>query len=226
MAEKYGTVPKKFTREWWDYFWTYYKWYVLVAAFLIITVSITIYQKATQPRYDLTIAYAGERIFSEEFENEFTKEASKLCEDVDKNGEKSVLFTQMNLSADAADAEYAMAMQTKLDLSISEEDIFIYILDKKVADTYSGESADDSCFIPLSDWYKGVLPEGSTYNVHGVDYGIKLSECEFFNTISSDFEKLTDTYIFVRYYPRKDQIKEQADGHKAAMKLAEKLIKG
>ena len=34
MAEKYGTVPKKFTSAWWEYFWDYYKWHTIATVFV------------------------------------------------------------------------------------------------------------------------------------------------------------------------------------------------
>ena len=50
MAEKYGVVPKRFTREWWDYFWMYYKWHTIAIAFVIIAVTVTIVQKINAPK--------------------------------------------------------------------------------------------------------------------------------------------------------------------------------
>ena len=32
MAEKYGEIPPRFTRAWWNYFWYYYKWRVVITA--------------------------------------------------------------------------------------------------------------------------------------------------------------------------------------------------
>ena len=39
MAEKYGTVPPKYTAKWWQYIWDYYKWHI------IITVIATGFEK-------------------------------------------------------------------------------------------------------------------------------------------------------------------------------------
>ena len=66
MAERYGTVPKKFTAEWWDYFWTYYKWYVITILFVVIAIGSTIYGKITEEKFDLTVTYAGNNMYSEE----------------------------------------------------------------------------------------------------------------------------------------------------------------
>ena len=34
MAEKYGVKPKIFTKEWWPYFWKYYKWHTIAILFV------------------------------------------------------------------------------------------------------------------------------------------------------------------------------------------------
>ena len=44
MAEKYGTIPKRFTPEWWEYFWMYYKVHTIAITLVILAVAITVYQ--------------------------------------------------------------------------------------------------------------------------------------------------------------------------------------
>ena len=48
MAEKYGEVPPKFTKKWWEYFWDYYKWHVIITVVAVLIASVTIVQCATR----------------------------------------------------------------------------------------------------------------------------------------------------------------------------------
>ena len=41
MAEKYGEVPPKFTKKWWEYFWDYYKWHVIITVVAVLIASVT-----------------------------------------------------------------------------------------------------------------------------------------------------------------------------------------
>ena len=65
MAEKYGEVPPKFTKKWWEYFWDYYKWHVIITVVAVLIASVTIVQCATRPKYDMNVVYAGHMNYSE-----------------------------------------------------------------------------------------------------------------------------------------------------------------
>lgn len=224
MAEKYGTIPKKFTPEWWEYFWMYYKTRVILISLFILVISITVYQVLTSPTYDITLTYAGNRAFSDDICDKITETLSPMCDDVDKNGEKSFKFSQINLSG--GDASYNSGMDSKLFLSISEEDIYIYILDPQTAAQYI-KTEKDTCFVPVSDWYSGDLKDMSTYDADGLAFGIELTDCAVFNEMTKNTDAdLSGNYLFVRYYPREDQIEEQLPGYNAAKKLAKKLVTG
>ena len=55
--EKYGTVPKRFTKAWWEYFWEYYKLHVIVSVVVISMIGISAHQLLTNPKYDVTVTY-------------------------------------------------------------------------------------------------------------------------------------------------------------------------
>lgn len=224
MAEKYGTVPPRFSKEWWEYFWTYYKGYVIAIVFVLILTVVTIVQKVTSPRYDLTLMYAGPLAFSDECVETITDELSPLCEDVDGNGEKALRFSELNISP--ADIEYSSVMEQKLYLTIAVEDVYLYILEAEASLPYLGETPEDSGFLEVTKWCKKDIPKDKLFSHNGYDYGINLSECELFSRISKEFNAdFSNTYLFVRYAPREDQ-KEQVEGYAAARKLATELVSG
>ena len=92
MAEKYGTIPKKITKEWWEYFWTYYKWHIIIPFAIILMIVSTIYSQINAEKFDVILTYAGKMNYSQEMTEKLEKELSPLCSDVDGNGKKSLLF--------------------------------------------------------------------------------------------------------------------------------------
>lgn len=220
MAEKYGVVPKNFTRAWWEYFWMYYKWHTLVTVFIIAAVAITVYQKATAPKYDLNVVYAGGGVIAEETIQSLTKELTPLIDDVNQNGEKLLNLYSMQMSG-SGDAEYDMAMQTKLTLTLSADEVYIYLMDGDVAAGFLSEDPSDCVFAPLDTWCTRDFSETAICS-GDVPVGVPLSEISAFDEtpLSAD-----DKYMLVRYAPREDQ-KEQKAGYAAAIKLAEKLVNG
>ena len=88
--EKYGTVPKRFTKLWWEYFWDYYKWHTISVAFVSILILVTAVQCATQVKYDMTITVAGDKYLSEDIQSQLSGELGEVIEDCDENGERNV----------------------------------------------------------------------------------------------------------------------------------------
>ena len=64
--ERYGTIPKRFTKEWWDYFWYYYKWRVIFILVAVIFLAITCTQCAMRIDYDMKISYVGSNYYYEQ----------------------------------------------------------------------------------------------------------------------------------------------------------------
>ena len=225
MAEKYGTIPKKFTKEWWEYFWMYYKWHVLGTLFVIIAVTVTIVQVATKPKYDLTVCFAGTAIIPEEIAVSIEDTLGPLCEDVDGNGKKNITFTQLCIDH-KSDPEYAMSMMQKLNLMLTEDDVYLYIMDAETAVSFVDPDPEYCAFVSVDTWL-GFIPENaSTYDVSGISYGIDLADCELFAKMAQkDNLDFSGKYLFVRYKPRKDQ-KNQVEGYNAAIKLAQTIVNG
>lgn len=222
MAEKYGTVPPKFTKSWWEYFWMYYKWHTIITVFLVIAIASTIYQNVTAPKYDITLMYAGKKVYSEETATSLSEKLSPMCEDVDKNEESSLLFSQLNIDLNTkSDGEYLMAMITKLQLSLAEDDVYLYIMDEETAKYCLGEDTENAIFAPLDDYLTSDTDNLEKFTVNGIEFGIKLNDCEFFDQFGDSFN---EQYLFLRYYPREDQKKRQLAGYEASIKLANEIL--
>lgn len=221
MAEKYGTVPKRFTKEWWNWYWMYYKGITLGVIFALILVVTTVYSSLTAEKFDVTLTYAGKLYYTDAFREKMEEVLSPLCEDLDGNGEKNLYFSHIDINPDSKDVEYIQANSLKLNMTIGEEESYIFFLDKTIADFYKGENADDIAYAPLEDWVDGDISRFETYDAHGKAYGIDISNLNFFKDAGLDTSGL---YMFVRYYPRKDQLKEHRKEYEASIRLANKTL--
>ena len=220
MAEKYGVVPPKFTKAWWEHFWMYYKWHTIVICFIILAIGTTVYQKMTEPKYDITIVYAGESYISEESTAKLTDAFTPFCEDIDENGEKNIAFTVLNMADDNADPQYAMAMSMKLQLALSEDESYLFILDEDLINRFAGEAADECVFSPLSKWLEAPVPQDKIYNLHDTGFAISIEGNKYFEDAGID---TNGKYLAMRFYPRKDQEK-QIPGYEASVKLANEIF--
>ena len=191
--EKYGTIPPRFTRAWWSYFWEYYKWHTIISAAIILLVAMTIYQSVTSTKYDLTITNAGSVQLSEDLSDRLCEDLGEIISDSDANGEKNVFLQQLALGAAQGDPEYEMAMTTKLTLEFSAGDSFIFIMSKQLVDEYLNSSSSEGLFTPVEEWAE-KMPE-SVSMAGGVAYGADLSKSRYFSELGID---MSDCRLLVR----------------------------
>lgn len=212
MAEKYGTVPDRWTKEWWDYFWYYYKWRVILIAFAILCVVFTVAQCAMREKYDLTVTYAGHMMYSEEEVNRLTAGISEYIDDVDGNGEKSVFFQQLNFMDTMGSEEYDYASQSKLDLEFHNEQSFLFLYDGKELQNMLGRDYADEIYVPVSEWAQDA--DGD------LEYAVSLKDSAFFaeNNIYSE-----DLYLVVRRNYKDDE--KNVLAWESSVRIANNLIK-
>ena len=221
MAEKYGTIPKKFTKEWWSWYWMYYKGITIGVIFALVVIVFTVYSSTTTEKFDMTLTYSGTKQIPEEYRLKIKELISPLCEDLDGNGEKNLYFSSLDIDPESKDFQYIQANSLKLNMAIGEEETYIFIFDKTIADMYKGEASDEIAYAPLEDWVEGDISKFKTYDAHGKAYGIDVSDLAVFKEAGLDKAEL---YMFIRYYPRKDQLKDQLKGYESAIRLANKIL--
>lgn len=204
MAEKYGEIPPRFTKQWWDYVWYYYKWHIIITVLAVIIAAVTIVQCATRTRYDMTVVYAGHKNYSETEINRIQEILSEYISDIDGNGEKNVMFMPLMFVDNAGSEEYDYAMQTKLDVSFTDDYTFIYLMDKQEAELYLHRENVDSTFVPVGDYISDVTLDWSDLLTADNDtaYGVNVSGNSLFteNDIYCD-----DLYAFVAVTSKTDE---------------------
>lgn len=219
MAEKYGTVPPKFTKKWWEYFWYYYKWHVIITAAAVLVAAVTIVQCASRPKYDMNIVYAGHMNYSE---TEIEKTQELLAEyitDIDGNGKKAIDFQQLMFSDGMGNEEYDYAMQTKLDLTFTDDGTFVYLMDEIEAKLYIQRESVGEAF-ENTDVYAEDTNAEILRAEDGTGYAVNLKDSAFFkeNEIYCD-----DLYLLVRKNNKNDEKNTQS--YEDALRIAEELIK-
>ena len=175
MAEKYGEIPPRFTGAWWEYFWTYYKWHVLIPLFAVIFAVVTITQCATRKKYDLNITYAGHMVYSDAEMQKLHDVLLPEVEDIDENGEPALFVQQLNFSDMAGSEEFDYAVQTKLDIELGNEGSYLFFYDKSELDIMSDREASDEIYVPVSEWGENI-PSEKIYEKNGCQYGVNLKD--------------------------------------------------
>ena len=220
MAEVYGVKPEKFTKEWWPYFWMYYKWHTIAVIFVILLVFMTLYQCATAPKYDLSMTYSGSLMFSDEMTGEITSDMAALIDDIDGNGERAINFQCFTITGVTGSEEYDSAMRTKLDLESYNENSYIFLFDtetmlRQFNNDYYGEVYDT-----VDKWADEMPPEDKLYMIDGVPYAVSLSGSEY---LTSKGYKTDDMYAVLKSNYTGKELEGKA--YEESKKIMNKLIK-
>ena len=222
MAEKYGTIPKRFTKEWWAYFWDYYKVHTLIVIGIIAAIIITVVQVRSTPKYDLYVTYVGDMYLTEEKEAELLGKLSEQIDDIDGDGKKSVGFNQYIFSEDDMESnpQYYQAIVTKLQLTFLDDESMLFIFNDKNSEYLFQTQSLEGAFSSVADWTDvSVFDKDKLFVANGVVYGAEMSEEVFDSGIN---EKL---YAAVRT-PRQDSDEKGKLRTDFSIKLAKYLTLG
>lgn len=131
--EVYGEKPKRFTKEWWDNYFYYYKIHTIVGICVLIVAAYLIYSDATATKYDLEIDYISELGMSSEQSDIIKKLAEEVIDDATGN-EVCDAFVMMLDMMPSNDVQYAQAMQVKLMTEPMYGEAFVFIMTKEYVD--------------------------------------------------------------------------------------------
>ena len=219
MAEKYGTIPKRFTKKWWEYFWDYYKIHVIVIVCIILAIGITIKQIMDRPKYDFEITYSAENGLTDDNLKKINQVIKPMIDDYDSNGKVEINIDQHIFSNDDSDGEMQAAKIAKLQLEMVDCDSVIYIFDKDKAKFLIDLDESEGAFSPVYDWVEGDIDDEKIYKYYGRFYAMSLKDSKMLKDAGVDCENLYIS-LLAPYNVDKD-----SDKYIAATKIANKLIK-
>ena len=217
MAEVYGVKPKKFTKEWWPYFWMYYKWHTIAIVSVVAMIAFTVYQKVTAPKYDLTMTYCGSLVFAEQTVNEITGDLSQFIEDIDGNGEKAIKLQTYSVTGTKGYEEMDAAMLTKLDMEYYNEEAFIFILDEERLKRQLNEVYAE-VYDTVDIWADEMPAEDKLYKFGDKAYAVSLSDSTYLNSKGYNCK---DMYAILRNC----NDEEQRQVYEESKKILNELIK-
>lgn len=216
--EKYGTIPPRFTKEWWSHYWTYYKLHLFFALFIAFAIGQVIHSCVTEKNYDLKIQYAAYGAQpSAEALMALDNKIISLSSDVTGNGRVETntdvtVTPPIGSSPDSMQYEYAVI--TKLIAQTEAGESQIYIVDKAFAD----KLISYQCLLPVTQWANEV-PD----NLHYKESLISLSENSLFKGFGFDTKNLYIGVLDLKESFREDN--ERVEKFENAVKVAKQLIK-
>lgn len=219
MAEKYGTIPKRFTKEWFDYVWTYYKWHIMAPIIVFAFVGYTAYECTHRTPYDTDVIYAGYKIFTEGQTDEISKNLAFYANDINEDGQTLVSFRQINFSGDAGMEETDYNMQMKLDLQLQTDAAYAYIFDEKETKLMLEREEEDLIYLPVTEWASIMPSDDMLYSKNGVAYAVSLKDNEKVKALGINSD---DLYMIIKQNHSKDE--EEILKFENAKKIADALI--
>lgn len=219
MAEKYGEIPPRFTKQWWDYVWYYYKWHIIITVIAVIVAAVTMVQCATRTKYDMNVIYAGHKSYSEEEINRLQELVSEYITDIDENGEKNVMFLPLMFSDNPGSEEYDYAIQMKLDMTFTEDYTYIYLMDKAQTELYLQREHVSDTFTPV-DTFADITETEIMCAIDGRGYAVSLSDSAVLKNNNIYCE---DLYLLVVQNNKPDE--KSVQSYEDALNTAKELIK-
>ena len=190
--EVYGTKPKRFTKEWWQYFWDYYKIHTISSVLAIFVIISTVSECKKQINYDLQIDVITRNSVSQEALDILSNTAREKISDVTGNGENEVYVSYIDMGIEG-DPQLMEAMHTKMMIETGYTEAFIFFVSKEYADYMS----DTGVFKPASEW-----TSAKSYN----GYCIDLKGCETIENMGFD---TSDLYLGIVELRERDKVSER-----------------
>ena len=220
MAEVYGQKPKIFTKEWWPYFWLYYKWHTIAVLFVMMLVAIGISDCARREKYDLRITYLGRTYYETQMWDYAGELLEQDIEDADGDDNKNIGIMTYVIADGEDYADHNYASYIKHDVSFSEDLSYIYIYDSSELKRALEDGTDAGCYAKVSDWLIKDVSDDKLIYTDGTAYAVSLRDSDILKKAGINCEEL---YILVRTdagIPQKDNLAQ-----KNAVITANNLIK-
>lgn len=221
MAEKYGVIPKRFTKAWWEYFWTYYKWYVIIPAVVIILVIGTIITNIKMSKFDLVLTYAGPQYISATQQKEINNKLSLICPDANGDGKNLLTLASITMNPESNDKEYLSGAVTMLQFSLYDEEKYVYIIHEDFIPRFFGQNEAGCAYEPAKNWVVTDIGNVEMISARETNYGISLNGSKLLKEWNID---LSDHYLLMRFAPKKDAPEDEIRDYEAAKEFANILL--
>lgn len=220
MAEKYGTIPPKFTKAWWSYFWDYYKWYVIAAVLIMSFIIYAVTTEVKTPNYDMTVIYTGEKAFEEEALTAMQKKFEEYSTDANGDDEVNVQVVTYGRTLEEGREMEDFGSKVNFDASFEEDCKFLYLIDKKWLDIMFAPGNIDNVLVPVSEWGVDTPGDAQTAYCENIPYAVSLKDSKIMQELGIDCD---DVYVMLRINKETDEINTRA--YESALSLVRELVK-
>lgn len=219
MAERFE-IPKRFSREWWEYMWDCYNWHFIITAVIVFFVCLMGYKMTHKTTYDMRIIAAGNFQITYEQEDEYCRLVKESVKDFDGNGKITtytpVYFLNDAFSHDEMENYNTYSQKLYID-AVSQENV-LYIFDKSIAERFLREEPEG--FLPVEKWIENAESYETFSAENGIAYGVSLKESSLFKQCKIDGSEF---FVLVRDIRSEDEkIMKNAEN---AIEYAKEIIK-
>lgn len=190
-------------KKWFDNYWYYYKWPVIIGGFFVIILEICLVQCSSKEDYDVSIVYTGPHIFGV---GEKVSLASAFIQlmDEDINGDGKKVADIIDLTA-FSDEQIKEAIGTDADDATLIK-YASYTIDN-VKNSFAQVATKGDVSVCLLDeyWYNVLYNAGHLARLDEIlgyrpdmlrdDYSVYLSELDIYEYFGDSFGKLPDDTI-------------------------------
>lgn len=208
--EVYGTKPPRFTKEWWEYFWDYYKLHTIAAVIVLIVIISSVVECARKVNYDLQIDYISENPVTSDAISALTPLIEENIDDVTGNGKNEAFVTYLDMG-DRSDPQYTEAMYTKFSVEMGYTESFVFLVSKKYADILTEAGA----FEEAKNWCNKPSYDG---------YCVSLADCAVLKELGIDTNDLYIGVIKMRERDRQKEREENIPKQNNGIKFAKFLV--
>ena len=171
------------TKDWKNYYWFYYKWHMLAALFLAVTIFICTAQCAMRVEPDYYVLFYSDGYIMDTILDEITTELCEFSEDT--NGDGKVKVQAINCSYSSKDSMSKTTAHQKAVLQMQETGACIWVLDDSGVETYhSAENVN-------------LFAKLRVFNQLD-NHAIKVNELKCFDILGEAAGKDHDYYVFCR----------------------------
>lgn len=221
MAEVYGEKPKIFTKEWWPYFWLYYKWHTVAFLFVAVLVAMGISDCMKREDYDLRITALGGVYFDSVALDKIESALEEEINDIDENEEKNVNIMSLTFVDDKEYAEQNYAAYIKHDAEFSDPIMQVFIYDRAELEKKEQEGLLQIAFCKTDDWLeRDVSDDMIFYGEDGKAYAVSLKNSSILKDTGINGE---DLFVLVKNDAESHEKNPKANEN--AKIAANKLIK-
>ena len=174
--------------KWLDNYWYHYKWPTIAVAFVVIVVSVCLWQTSTTSKYDMLVVYSGPVKLTQEQTAQLSEVLGHVMpEDYDGDGKKNVSMNTYHVYSaeqikkiEGETDEEGVHGQVDRYMNSSQNDLYNnYMMtgDASICllDPWLYESIGKDYLCPLSEIFGDELPKGA------IDaYGIRLGDTDLY----------------------------------------------